>query len=158
MDEAGKILVLGYGNPARGDDGLGPALIAGLEQAKLEQLELRLYYQLCVEDAMDIGRFAQVLFVDASATAPPPFELYALPAQLQPKTFDSHSLSPEALMFLARTLFDATTPARVLAIRGYRFEPFIESLSADAADNLQQALRFLVREFTSASAALCAND
>lgn len=158
MDDARNTLVLGYGNPARGDDGLGPALVAGLEQAALERLELRLDYQLCVEDALDIGRFAQVLFVDASKTASPPFELYALPEQLHPQTFDSHRLSPEALMFLARTLFSATTPARVLAIRGYRFEPFVESLSTDAANNLQQALQYLVREFTPSRPALYAND
>ena len=55
------VLVLGCGNPARGDDGLGPALIQGIEIAALEGIETRVDYQLCVEDALDIGSFTEVI-------------------------------------------------------------------------------------------------
>jgi len=144
MYDREKTLVLGFGNPARGDDGLGPALIARLEDAGVEWMEPRADYQLCVEDAMDIGRFARVIFADASKHADPPFAYYPLPDNPPPANLDTHSLSPEALMFLARNLFNAHTPASVLAIRGYRFEPFVESLSPGAAENLQQAFCYLI--------------
>ena len=143
MRDRDKTLVLGFGNPARGDDGLGPALIARLQNAGVEWLETRCDYQLCVEDAMDIGKFGHVLFVDACKTAAAPYTRYALPEKPAPQTLDTHNLSPEALMFLARTLFSASTSASVLAIRGYRFEPFVESLSPAAEENLQQAFRYL---------------
>ncbi|MCB1761970.1 MAG: hydrogenase maturation protease [Gammaproteobacteria bacterium] len=138
------VLVLGCGNPARGDDGLGPALIQGIEIAALEGIETRVDYQLCVEDALDIGSFTEVIIVDASSSVLPPYQHYSLPQRLEPVTFDTHSLSPEALIHLARTLFGATNQASVLAIRGYHFEPFTESLSEPARQNLKAALIYLV--------------
>jgi len=47
-----KILVFGLGNPARQDDGLGPAFISRLEKAKIPGLTLEADYQLLVEDAL----------------------------------------------------------------------------------------------------------
>jgi len=143
MVELKKTLVLGYGNPARGDDGLGPAFIETLEQAALADVETRVDYQLCVEDAMDIGDYREVVFIDASRSAEPPFEFYPLNESKKPETLDTHSISPEALIYLARVLFDAPTPALVLAIRGYQFEPFIEFLSPVAEQNLKVAFQYL---------------
>ena len=147
MGERRKTLVLGFGNPARGDDGLGPALIALLDQAAFDQLETRVDYQLCVEDAMDIGNFEHVIFVDASPSIAPPYHLYPIDNSTQPMTLDTHGVSPEAMMFLARTLFAATTAASVLAIRGYEFEPFVESLSSAAEENLDQAFQHLLQKY-----------
>ena len=149
MGDHRKTLVLGYGNPARGDDGLGPAMIVLLDQADFDQLETRVDYQLCVEDAMDIGNFKHVIFVDASPSIAPPYHLYPLEDSARPMSLDTHSVSPEAMMFLARTLFSATTTASVLAIRGYVFEPFVESLSSAAEGNLEQAFQHLVEKYDS---------
>lgn len=137
------ILLLGYGNPARGDDGLGPALIERIDALALHNLETRVDYQLCVEDAMDIGHFEQVIFVDASLDVKPPYLHFTLPESLTPNRLDTHSISPEALIHLARTLFGARTRASILAIRGYEFEPFCESLSAQAELNLSAAFTYL---------------
>jgi len=134
---------LGYGNPARGDDGLGPALVERLDLLALEGVETRVDYQLCVEDAMDIGLFERVIFVDASIDAAAPYSHYALPEAEAPTTLDTHSVSPAALIRLARSLFGATTKASILAIRGYAFEPFSESLSAAAVHNLNAAFSYL---------------
>lgn len=144
-----RILVLGYGNPARGDDGLGPALIEQLEALPLEGLETRVDYQLCVEDAMDIGDFNRVIFVDASMNVAPPYLHYTLPESVTPTALDTHSISPEALVFLARTLFGATSDASILAIRGYQFEPFSESISTEAMQNLNAAFRYLTQTIKS---------
>lgn len=146
MRGSSATLVLGYGNPARGDDGLGPALIERLATLALEDLETRVDYQLCVEDALDIGDFDQVIFVDASIDVAPPYLHYPLPATVIPATLDTHGISPEALIHLARTLFGAETKASILAIRGYDFEPFSESLSAEAARNLDAAFNYLAEK------------
>ncbi|MCP4994818.1 MAG: hydrogenase maturation protease [Gammaproteobacteria bacterium] len=138
-----KVLVLGCGNPARGDDGVGPALINLLEQADFTRVEIRLDYQLRVEDALDIGNFQQVIFVDASKDARPPFEFNALTMDQLPTALDTHSTSPEALLYLAKTLFGAETPASILAIRGYAFEPFVESITPQAKKNLVLAFDHL---------------
>jgi len=136
---------LGYGNPARGDDGLGPALVERIDQMALEGVETRIDYQLCVEDAMDIGLFERVIFVDASIDAAAPYSHYALAEAEVPTTLDTHSVSPAALVRLARTLFGARTKASILAIRGYAFEPFSESISAAAVHNLDAAFNYLTQ-------------
>jgi len=45
------ILVYGYGNPGRGDDGLGPALVEALELLGATGLDCESDYQLAIEDA-----------------------------------------------------------------------------------------------------------
>ncbi len=146
MNRRQKTLVLGYGNPARGDDGLGPALIKRLAQLELNQIETRLDYQLRVEDALDIGDFCKIIFIDASKNANPPFEYQQLDENQPPADLNTHSISPRALIYLARTLFKATTPAYIMAIRGYHFEPFDERLSAQAHKNLNLAVQYLLSE------------
>lgn len=143
---SGRTLVIGYGNPARGDDGLGPALIERLGALALPGVETRSDYQLRVEDALEIGNFEQVIFVDAALDERSPFHHYSLNGAAPPAVLDTHQLSAQALMHLARTLFGASTAASMLAIRGYQFEPFCESLSERAEQNLKAALDYLVSE------------
>ena len=139
------ILVLGYGNPARGDDGLGPALIEQLAALALAGVETRVDYQLCVEYALELGDFKRVIFVDAALDVAPPYRHYTLPESVMPATLDTHNIAPEALVYLARTLFGASSEVSMLAIRGYQFEPFSESISAAAKQNLIAALRYLTQ-------------
>ncbi|KZY45836.1 hypothetical protein A3732_01150, partial [Oleiphilus sp. HI0050] len=70
-----KILFIGYGNPGRQDDGLGPALIKALEDDSIlaDKVSLSSNYQLTVEDAYDITQYDTVVFVDASLDSSPPF-------------------------------------------------------------------------------------
>ena len=144
MFNPGRTLVIGYGNPARGDDGLGPAFVDSLNRVAPDQVDTRIDYQLCVEDAMDLAGFEQVVFVDAARHLNQPFTFYPLDEARVPDGLDTHSLSPEAVVHLARILFGASTRAFVLAIRGDDFDVFEESLSAAAEQNLQSALEFFI--------------
>ena len=136
-----SVLVIGCGNPARGDDGLAAAFVEELDQLSLPGIETRNQYQLCVEDAVDMTGYGQVVYVDASLDAPPPFEYSALPDDAV-MHLDTHSVSPAALTYLARTLFGATADVFVLAIRGYHFDPFSETISEKAKRNLEEAISF----------------
>ncbi len=137
------LLVLGYGNPGRCDDGLGPALVARLEDhPRLSQATLESNYQLVVEDAAEVARHDVVVFVDASVNGPEPFEW----REVRPGTMvgpGTHVLPPEAVLTIAREVFGARPRAYVLAIRGYRFEDFGEGLSERAQANLDAAVEFL---------------
>lgn len=86
--------------------------------------------------------------MDASKSIAPPYHYYPLQETALPPTLDTHRVSPEALMFLARTLFAATTPASVLAIRGYEFEAFSDSLSPEAEQNLVSAFHYLEQRYS----------
>ena len=48
------ILLLGYGNPSRGDDTLGVLLLEQLPIACLQTVELLINFQLQIEHALDL--------------------------------------------------------------------------------------------------------
>lgn len=136
------VLVLGYGNPGRRDDGLGPAAAAALEQLGLPGVTVEFDYQLTVEDAAAAARHDAVLFIDAACRGPAPYSFRAL-TPLAEVSFSTHSVAPEAVLGLAAELFQRPTPGWLLGIRGYEFNEFGEGLSARAQDNLAAALAFI---------------
>jgi hydrogenase maturation protease len=138
----GGILLIGFGNPGRLDDGLGPALAAEAERWSLPGLTVDADYQLTVEDAADIARHDVVIFADASVNGQEPFYVEHVTPR-QSEGFSTHSVEPDALMDLAQRLFGATTRGYILGIRGYDFNEFGEGLSAKAQDNLRAASEFL---------------
>ena len=149
-----KILILGIGNPGRGDDGLGPALVARLSDAETaEWAEASTFavldgkataawkYQLNVEDADTIKDFEVVMFVDASAVGDEPVVLTPLlPAKSI--TFSTHEMSPASVLALAEELYGRAPKGHLLAIRGYAWE-MGEGLSERARQNLASAAALL---------------
>jgi len=139
-----RVLVIGYGNPGRLDDGLGPALAALLEERALPGVTVEADYQLTVEDAAQIARHDVVVFADASVSGPEPFSFRPLAQDDHLALgFTTHSLQPASAMALARELFASEAQGYILAIRGYEFGDFGEQLSAKAERNLAAAFRFL---------------
>jgi hydrogenase maturation protease len=137
------VLVLGYGNPARGDDGLGPALAEAIAALRLSGVSVDSDYQLTIEDAAAAAEHRYVIFVDADASGPEPFDFRAVQPDRSAASFSSHSVSPEAVLALARELPNAGAEGYVLAIRGYEFGAFQERLSEKAQANLERAVQFL---------------
>ena len=139
------LLILGWGNLSRGDDALGPLFLqrlrASLPSALCEQIEFLDDYQLQIEHALDMLGRQQVLFVDASLSCPPPFEVTELHA-VQDASFTTHALSPQALMHIYQDLQgEAPPPCTQLAIRGEAFE-LGEPPGAAALAHLEAALRW----------------
>jgi hydrogenase maturation protease len=132
-----RSLVLGCGNPERGDDGLGPALIERIAQLDRPDVETDADYQLNIEDAATLAGCERVLFVDASLTAPAPFGLERLAPSAE-IAFTSHSVSPGAILAICHDHFHHAPEAWVMGIRGDRFE-FGAGLSPVARANLDAA-------------------
>ncbi len=143
-----KILILGYGNPGRQDDGLGPALIKALEDKGVDagdgvnNVTLDSDYQLNIEYALDLAKNDVVIFVDASVTAGEPFEFTEI-GPSEEVSFTTHSMSAESLLGLTSDLMETPLKAYQLAIRGYSFE-FEEGLTAEARNNLTDAVNFII--------------
>jgi hydrogenase maturation protease len=136
------VLVIGYGNPGRRDDGLGPALAAAVAAIGLDTVSVDSDYQLQVELAADIARHDVVVFADAHVSCDDPFVFY----RLRPSAdiiVSSHRVSPATLLALARHSFDACPAGYVLGIRGHEFNEFGEWLSAKASANLAAAIEFI---------------
>ncbi|MDP8211960.1 MAG: hydrogenase maturation protease [Candidatus Zapsychrus exili] len=137
-----KVLLIGFGNPGRLDDGLGPALAEAIENLNLLGVTVDSDYQLTVEDASQISEHNVVIFADASTNCDEPYIF----REIKPKTdisFSSHSISPENVLGLSEELFAAKTQGFVLEIRGYDFNEFGQKLSSKAQDNLIDAVEFV---------------
>ena len=137
-----RVLVIGYGNPGRLDDGLGPALARAIERRNIAGVTVDANYQLTVEDAAAVAEHDVVVFADADAVGRAPFQF----ARVEPKpelSFSSHSIEPGALVALADGLSGRRTEAWLLGIRGYDFDELAEGLSPGARRNLDEALEFL---------------
>ena len=140
-----SILAIGYGNPGRLDDGLGPAMAEALEALAIPGVEVQADYQLTVEDAAAVAEHEVVVFLDASMTGPETFSYVRVTTDESPGVgFTSHWLDPATLLGLARRLFSSRADGYVLAVRGYEFDDFGERLSVRARANLTAALAFLV--------------
>ena len=138
-----RVLIIGYGNPGRCDDGLGPALADRLAELDLPGVRVESNYQLNVEDAETVAEHDVVVFIDACLCSPPPFFLRDLEPRTGTLEFTTHSLAPEGVLGLARDVFQAETRGFSLAVRGYDFHAFGEELSKEAESNLDAALAFL---------------
>jgi hydrogenase maturation protease len=139
------LLLIGFGNPGRLDDGLGPALAEAVGRRKLPGVTVDADYQLTVEDAAEVARHEVVLFADADAVGPEPFSCRRLRAGNGRPGFSSHSVEPETVVTLARELFAGEPEAFLLGIRGYEFDAFGERLSERAEANLADAVKYVVK-------------
>jgi hydrogenase maturation protease len=138
------VLVFAYGNPSRGDDALGPALLDRLGESVTgtEYVELLTDFQLQVEHTLDVAGRKRVAFVDASVSCIEPFSWTRL-APLRDASYSSHIMSPAALLqAFVDVVGGDPPPCYLLTIRGYDFE-LGEPLSSRARSNLDAAVLFL---------------
>ena len=138
-----ETLVLGWGNPGRGDDGLGPAMAELLAARAPASTRVESDYQLQVEDAAECAGCDRVIFVDADRSGPEPFSCRRLAATSSALGFSSHSVSPGGLLAVTRELFGREPEAWLVGIRGYEFDSFHEGLSRRASSNLAAAADYL---------------
>lgn len=138
------VLVLGYGNPARRDDGLGPAVADAIAERGIPGVSADTRYQLQIEDAAAVAEHDVVVFADATLEEDLPFSLRPLEPR-QEAAFTTHAIAPEAVLALARLHFGCRTEGYLLAVRGHDFDGFGEALSDAARHDLDLAVEHLDR-------------
>ncbi len=141
------VLVFACGNPSRGDDALGPLLVARLERRRdagqLQGVDLLTDFQLQVEHALDLEGREMVIFVDASASGIEPFAFGPIAAE-RDVSYTTHAMSPGAVLQVFRqTTGQEPPPSWLLAVRGYEFG-LGEPVSRGAQDNLDAAEAYLL--------------
>jgi hydrogenase maturation protease len=115
---AAGVLVVGYGNSLRTDDGIGwhaAGLLAG--DPRLAGARVLAQYQLVPELAEDVSRASLVVLVDAAAQGHPG-SLSVRRVQPRPPTPTtwSHHLDPETLAGLAEALYGAIPPIVLVSV------------------------------------------
>lgn len=137
-----KILVYGFGNPGRQDDGLGVSFAEAMQQwaisEGIHELATETNYQLNLEDASTISAFDVVVFADASEADVPDFRLELLEPSARTE-FSMHAVSPAFILHLCKDIFNKSPEAWLLHIKGYKWN-FLAEPTNEAAGNLAGAL------------------
>ena len=144
-----KILVYGYGNPGRQDDGLGLEMVKKIEEwieeHHIKNIETDTNYQLNVEDAERISKKDVVVFVDATKDEEVhEFKFTHLQEVETKPEFTTHAASPEYVLHVCNELFKKNPRTCVMAVRGYSWD-MKEGLTDNARLNLEQAFQYLTR-------------
>jgi hydrogenase maturation protease len=141
-----KTLVYGYGNPGRGDDGLGPAIAekiqAWVAENNVPGVDTDSNYQLNIEDAYNIKDYDIVIFADASYEDIEHFIIEKVTPD-EKTAFNTHSVSAGFVLNLCNKMYGKEPQVFLLHLKGYDFE-LKEELSDRAVSSLEMAYNYLV--------------
>lgn len=154
------LLVIGYGNALRGDDGAGPCAaqrIGARSAGERRGVALRTLavHQLLPELVDDIARAERVVFIDAylanganAANEAAPLRVEAVEAvdgHVEARMPTVHASSPAALLALCARLYASVPPAWVVGIPAYDFAPGA-AISPRTAQRIEEAVDFCVAQ------------
>jgi hydrogenase maturation protease len=142
-----KVLIIGYGNPDREDDGVAWHILHGvakrlgrpvpdLDTGGLDQLgqspDLLFVLQLTPELSELIADYDFVCFIDAHTGAyPEDLRFEPINAEFQAAPF-THHMTPQTCLALAKSVYGRMPQASVVSVRGHRFG-FSHVLSTETA-------------------------
>ena len=126
MNVSAKIhpLIIGIGNPLRGDDGLGWAVAEQLSRDCDMGCDIQTVYQLTPELAQWMAAVNLVVMIDASHEGEPG-ELHIrplpLPLSAQPSAVGAHYTTPEELAALTLAVYGRCPPVVIVSMTGANF-------------------------------------
>ncbi len=135
-----RTLIIGIGNPLRGDDGLGWDVASKLSsELRRDDVQVLATHQLTPELSDLVSRADRVLFIDAARIGDPGALKCQQVFPVASPARHSPALSPATLLSMAERLYGCCPAAYLLTIAGDSFDTG-ESLSA-AVSNALPALR-----------------
>jgi len=132
-----KTIILGFGNPDRGDDGVAWHVLTGIARhfdktlildafvactLKLsEQTYLWFNLQLIPEVAEELATYQNAIFIDAhTAEINKEIKIFPIEPEFQNSPF-THHLTAASCLSLAKTLYGQYPQSILVSIRGYDF-------------------------------------
>ncbi|MBD2439986.1 hydrogenase maturation protease [Nostoc sp. FACHB-110] len=117
-----KVMVIGYGNDLRSDDGIGQIIASEIASWHLSTVKSLAVHQLTPELADALANAELAIFVDAYV----PLESFDVQVQsLSPSgenAIAGHTSDPQALLALTKTLYGHCPPALWVTVPGVNFE------------------------------------
>jgi hydrogenase maturation protease len=134
--------IIGYGNPQRRDDGIGPSIVHRLQPLFEHRgdVHLLVLHQLA-PDIIDTLRTADtILFVDASVEALSEGRRWAaIQPELEALPCLVHQVTPSFILWLLRCLYDRNPAAWMVSVEGNDFS-FGSGLSSEAACRAERVI------------------
>ena len=132
------ILVIGYGNPLRGDDGIGQQVAEAVEVWNVSHVRSIAVHQLTPELAAELSQVDCAIFVDACIDSNT-LRIEELQPNSDSLSANGHFLDPRSLLSLAAQLYGNVPQAWLIAVPGTTFE-FSDRLSATAQQGVNLTL------------------
>lgn len=129
----GRLLVIGYGNPLRGDDGLGMVVALHLQQTIVNNaVEILAEHQIFPEMAALIWQAEKVIFIDACVEGIPGEwrRQRVLPATDMPLGALIHQFELSQFLAFTQKLYGTCPPVDLITVTGKSFA-FEERLSTE---------------------------
>lgn len=138
------VLVIGYGNTLRGDDGIGYQIAETVAEWQLPYVRSIAAHQLLPELAADIADVDLVIFVDAIVTQNRDKTNIAMNPIFAggEDNFSTHVITPQLLLGITQKLYGATPVAYLLTIPAIDFT-LGANLSSIASRGKELALDYL---------------
>ena len=137
------VLVIGYGNTLRSDDGVGQHVANEVAAQGWPGVKSLAVTQLSPELASDIAQAVLVIFVDAvTSEAIHAVQAIEITTRVSGTGVMTHHATPQGLMALAGTLYDKQPRAILISVPGTDFG-LGEKLSPLAAQGAEMALRLI---------------
>jgi hydrogenase maturation protease len=151
-----QLLLLGYGNPDREDDGVAWHILRALttrlglsapdsyedEFPEHAEIEFAFHRQPTPEMAEDVSAYDQVCFVDAhTGNIPEPVRLIDVQSEFQASPF-THHLTAQSLVSMCETIYGKKPDAALLSVLGHRFL-FSRQLSEETARLVPEAVELI---------------
>jgi hydrogenase maturation protease len=143
-----KVLVIGYGNTLRGDDGVGPRVAEAVGHLGLPGVRTLICPLLTPELADPISRAGKVIFVDAAMDTPHEVQWRNLEPNATSQIM-AHAADPRTMLALARDVFGHVPQAWWLTIPAMDFG-FGEELSPTVQRDFGVAVN-KIRDFCGSS-------
>jgi hydrogenase maturation protease len=144
------VLVIGYGNTLRGDDGIGPAVAGEVAALGLPGVRVLVVHQLTPELAADLAGVERAVFVDAAASGEP-VTAVRLESSAASEVM-THAAEPRGLLALARAVYGQAPEAWLVTAAGADFG-FRDGLSPTGRANAREARGYVERLIREASGA-----
>jgi hydrogenase maturation protease len=117
-----RILIIGYGNPLRGDDAFGHMAAERLRESFTgPDIEILAVHQLTPELTDPISRASRVIFLDAAATGEPGAVEQRPIGGDEDTARGTHHSTPGALLALAKVLHGGNPPGVLITVAGLDF-------------------------------------
>lgn len=137
-----RVLVVGYGNDLRGDDGIGPRVADAVAAWRRQGVASLALTQLMPEVAAHLAAAERVVFVDADARSDTPgvtLRPLAVAPEVGPLT---HGADPRTLLALCQVVYGRCPAAWLLTVPARRFD-LGAPLSREAEAGIAEALTVL---------------
>lgn len=141
------VLVIGYGNELRGDDGLGPYIAGRIELRKIPGVRVLRLHQLTPELSADLAAAQAAIFIDAQSHDRGEGSVVRSIEPAAQEMLMTHSFNPQSALAISQILYGRAPPAWMATVTGDDFEPghALSRAALSRADTMVRRIERLIQ-------------